>query len=572
MPRSAPRARALLLLLAASSAPLWAGASGCTCGRDARERADEARPATRDAWLEVCLPSPRQLWNDLRALGGSELAAARLPATLDGLAAALTGVTSEQLANTVDWEAPLEIVLFEPPEGRPLAEALAVRTRLAGPAGGSGRREVEGRGGRTLHFAAEGGRLSFSWSEWALAAARARPAVACRGGADAVVDVTEALLGSRQAVAWVARRGAWLEASAREATARRGRPTLGDPEVLARMLSRWGEATRARAQAGAPIALTLAVGPEALDLTIEGRAPAAASEPAVAAPRADLLRLVAPDAYLAVATTATAAARREHARGVVEVLARVFGDRMPASERAELDAAFSRLAGATEGRLVVALRPSLEPGPIVGLAALECADPAEAAGALAGAASMFGRGSLQNLLEHLGARVELAPPPPGAPASPGEAGAIAFRVAAPAGVDEARGQVSRRLLGASPTLAWRSREHVLLAAFGPDPQPELDRLAEASGPAGADTASVLTQPALAHVTEHTPGAGLALYGWLPALAGLLTQAAPGASGLQPGGLALTVGDGEAPGRWRAALRLDREQARSLIPWLVGGER
>ena len=479
----------------------------------------------------------------------------------------LSGLPDEQVRGSIDWSAPLFFAMYEPLEGRPLREAFALRTRRTTSSPrevlSTGPRILEPQDGQRLFVDVEGPTLFLSPSEWALSAVRAHPDDSCSPDREAIeVRVTKALLNSRQVTSWVERQGAWLEASAREATARRGRPTLGDPEVLARMLARWGEDSRARFEESAPLRITLSASPEMIETAVEGRR--RQRRESRNRPSPNLLRAIAPDAYLAFTSEATVDERQRYAHDVVDIFAQIAGDRMPREERDELEGAFSKLASAADGRVAGALRPALEPGPLVGLAVIESSDPDATAIALTEATQCFGKGSLQNVLEHLGAHLEV-----GEAHREAEEETIAFAVTTPPDMNEERGQITRRLIGEAPRLAWRRLEGTLLVAFGPEPLPELSRLSEAVS--GTAAASILTQPVLARAAEGRPRPELLCYGWLPSIAGLVTQGGPRAGGLPPGGFAVAVGDlDDEADSWHASVLLDGEQLRSLIRWLTGG--
>lgn len=564
----APITEGRAFLIAALLVSSFTWGVGCTCGESERATPSASMDQQREAWLEACIPSPQRFWDDIRSLAGSELREAHLPETLDQLAMWLSGLPAEQVRGSIDWQAPLLFVVYEPPEGRPGREAFALRSRRADSSPlqvqlGTGPRILEPRDGQRLFVDVDGRTLFLSPSEWALSALRAHPDDRCGPDRRSIeVRVTKALIGSRQIASWVEQKGAWLEASAREATARRGRPTLGDPEVLARMLARWGEGTRARAESSAPLRVTLSASPDMLEATVEGRRRHRTDSRD--RPSQSLLRAIAPDAYFAFASEATVEERGRLAHDVVDILAQIAGDRMPPEERHVLESSFSKLASAVDGQVVVALRPSLEPGLLVGLAALESSDPDTAVDALTEATQCFEQGSLQNVLEHLGAHVEV-----GEPQREAEEEAIAFLVTTPADVSEERGQITRRLMGETPRLAWRRQDRTLLVAFGPEPRPELSRMAEVV--TGTAAASIMTQPVLARAAERRPRPQLLCYGWLPAIAGLVTHGGPGAGGLAPGGFALAVGDlDDEANSWQASVLLDSEQLRSLIRWFTGG--
>jgi hypothetical protein len=547
------------------------GCTGCTCGsagvaRDGGAPAARARVA-RAVWLRACIPAPRALLTDLRALV-DDAAGRPLPDDPDRLAAHLVGIAPETLAGTVDWDGAAEILLLEARAGRPAIEGLALRLQRhpqdRGRTAATGRRVVQAAGG-PVHLEADREHLWLAWDEAALAAARARPgaAAACAPGDESLRgEVAPAFLASEVLTAWVARHGAWLEATARQGTARQGRSEIGDPEAAARALAAWLEATRARLHGAAPLELSALIGPEAARINVVGASPRHQRAAPVRGGGEERFALIAPDAYLVVAERAATASRRDDARAAVDTAFRVAGDRLGGEERGGIEEDATALASSLDGWSIVALRPALEAGPLAGVAVLESPDPTAAAAALDRVARRLTGGLFAGrVLEHLGGRVERVVATEATAEGAGLRFVVAARPAATRDAGAAPGDVLATLAGAAPALAWRQRRGVLLAAFGQDPAAELGRLDEAL--AHGATPSVLGQPVLRAALAHGGSVDSVVYGWAPAVAGLLTHGGPPPSGLPPGALALTRGTDSA-GRPRATLHVDGPQVRSLV--------
>jgi len=542
------------------------GAS-CTCDGEREEGPEGERADPPATWLRVCFEDPSATWSAFRALAGDSLDPYGAPADVGDLAARLTGLPREQLAESVDFDRPLSVVLSEPTEDQNLYDTLAlVGTRKAGPSGlghgeAVGRRELDGPDGTKLHLHAGRDLVGIARTTASLEAGLAAAGRPCATGPagsrpDVVAEVAPELLQSEAVGAWVERHGAQLEASARQATARRGRSTLGDPEALARWLGRLGQDRLRRAGRAAPLRIDLSLGPEGLDLTATAEGGPAAEAPE-ASPRAQLA-LLPPDAYLVVATHASGEDRAAAARRRMESLGRVAGEHLEAEDRERLEASLVSYSEAISGWMTVALRPGLEPGPAIVLVVAECSDPRAAGEALAEVVGHVGEGYLHEVLDHLGAAVTVHP----TTEPEGVGGTVRLAVSTPEWVTDERGQTVRLLLGEAPSLAWQVHgEGTLLAAFGPDSARELGRLREAAA-AGSGGASVLTQPAVTTLSEPRAGVDLFLYMWTPHVAALPTRGAPGAGGMPRGGLALAA---DAPdGRGRLSLRMDGEQVRSLL--------
>jgi len=267
------------------------------------------------------------------------------------------------------------------------------------------------------------------------------------------------------------------------------------------------------------------------------------------------LKLLPPDSYFVVASWAEGESRQEYAKQLVESWARVAGARMESEERQQLEGVAASLARAREGWLTFALRPALEPGPLVALVVIETRDSNALIDALVEGAALLAQGYLQSALDHLGARVTLTERRRGE----GE-GELRFEVTPPEDISDERGSVLRVLTGPSPSLTWRALgDDRVVLAFGPDSSRELSRLAEASDGAAS---SILTQPVLSRVFEASPGAGLFIYALPSALGSLLTRGGPAASGLSPDGLAAATSAGD--GEWQATIHVGPEQVGSLI--------
>lgn len=548
---------------------LWGSCDACD-GDRAGPEADREGPAP-EVLARVCVPSPAGLWDELRETAG-------LTYTVEQVAAELIGLPRDQLSSEVDWQRPLTAVLFQPPTKEISREAaVVVVSRPAGApppsiSGGAEQRTINTSGGQ-LQLRADRDTIALARGDRTLAPGQAVARGFCppgKNGAPALVaEISPELLDSREVKSWVARRGAWLEATARQATARRGRPTLGDPETLARILARRLEETRARAREAAPLRLTLSPTAEGMLLRLSGsRSPLSERAGGEPPSRPPPLGFFPPDAYLVIASWSGGEARRDHAGELIGAWARVAGDRLPAEERDQLRALATRVAEASDGWVALALRPALEPGPLVALAVVETEDPAALTSALAESAETLSRGYLQSALEHLGARIEVAEQH-----RSDETGAVRFRVEpppSPEGRDHGgdpgeRGSVVRTLTGSEPTLAWRAQAGRVLIVFGPDPDRELARLVES---AEGSPASILTQPLLAAVVEARPRARFYGYGWTPALGAALTRGAPAAQGLPEGGVALA--SGPEGGEWRAAIHLGPDQVVALLG-LLGSE-
>lgn len=533
----------------------------CTSCRSCDENA--ANPASEVEEGELppllvrgCLQSPEKLWADIGPMAG-------INASIEQVAARISGVPTDQLEGEIDWERPLTVALVQPPEKRLSTEAVAlVLSRPAGasrPSGGVDRRRIT-TAKAPLHLRADGTTIALSLSEWTLAAASAEAHRSCDpeqpGETPVSIEVTPELLSSRDVVQAVARRGAWLEATAREATARKGRPTLGDPETLARMLAARLEKTRARAVEAGMLRFGLTSSSEGLQIELR-----AASSPfteggsSTPPPRPPPLKLLPPDAYFVLASWATGDERREGAKQLVESWARIAGDRLAGEERQRFDDVATRVALARDGWFAIAFRPALRPGPLLAVAVIETGDASGLIEALIDGAELLTQGYLGSALEHLGARAELAETRRGE----GE-GELLLRFSAPEGVPEERGSVLRALTGANATLAWRTiGEDRVAVAFGPDSTQELARLAEAD--AGA-ASSILTHPVLSGVIDARPGADYLLYALPSALGSLFTRGAPMARGLTPDGVAAATGGDD--GQWRATIHLGPEQVGSLF--------
>jgi hypothetical protein len=505
------------------------------------------------------VPSPAHFWGEIsRSL--------ELSYSVGQVAASLIGLPEDQLEGEVDWNRPMTVVVYPSPSKRLSSEAMAVVIgRPEGaimPPGGADERTLSTSKG-TLHLLADQETIALSASRENLAPARAEARELCSRSDDprpqVTLELSPRLLDSPEVVSWVARQGAWLEASARQATARMGRSTLGDPEALARMLARYLEEIRGRAREAAPLRLELnATGVGVMVDLIGGRSPLsddAGGSPTEPPP----LALVPPDAYLVIASWTGSEPRRAGAQQLVESWARVAGDRLPDDERQQLETLWTGLAAASDGWVVLTLRPALEPGPVVALASVEARDPSALIDSLTQSVEALDRGYLRTTLEHLGTRVELAER---------RDGELGLRVTPPEGDEGERGSVVRTLTGESPTLAWRVRGGGrVLIAFGPDPERELDRMVEASE---APLSSILSQPLLADVVEAHPSASFVGYGWTPGVGALVTRGAPSAQGLPEGGVALATGMSED--RWRAAIHLGPDQVRAVIGMLASEER
>lgn len=520
----------------------------------------------RPVWLRACVRSPSRLLSNFRSVAGASLGLTRTPTSVDQLASGLLDIDANQLEESIDWGAPALVMIWNPGEGRSLREGIGLRLRRpVSRRSVTGSRSIETSEGQ-IFLHADGVHLYAAFSEWALAGVRGSDlGLTCEldpGASQEAVEATvePGLIASDAVKGWVARQGAWLEASARQGTARHGRSDLGDPETAARRLARWGEARRARLEASAPLKLNLQLSAEALHLDLEQTE--AEQERRRSPSRAGgHLSLIAPDAYLALTSHNTDQERRRQAAEVVGTVAQVAGDRMPAGERDELDQRLGRLAETVDGWLTLALRPALQPGPVVALAALESRDAEATAAALDQVAELLTRGYLGRALELLGARVTIAER---------EANRISFAVTSPAEGEEESGSRLEgigRLLGPSPSLAWRLQSDLVLIAFGPEASRELSRLSESA--AAEPTSSILTQPTLAQVAGARPEASLLAYGWAPAVMGILTQGGPSASGLPPGGFALAVGSTGDHAEKVTTVRLDRAQIQSLLRWLTG---
>lgn len=563
----------LVLFLCCTTALVFVGS--CTCGSSegyGGETTFEGRPAL----LRGCVLDPQSALLDFRALAGDSFDGHRLPSTFEPLLSRLLGIPEDQLRDVADWSQPGRFALFEPPGGEPLTEGLAVHLRR--PTGAAvvrptAERLVETAGG-ALHLAAEGDDLWAANSAWALEAARAEgsfPTCDTEGG-EITLELAPELLGSRPVERWIARQSAWLESSARQGTARYGRSELGDPEVAARAIGRWAETSRAGIEGEAPLRLRVDISAQSLELRVDGVGEVAARGDGGADSGDEArsrLSLIAPDAYFAIATRGTSAERAEWAQSAVDVVARVAADRMADEERERLGAAATALARQLDGELLLALRPALEPGPMVLLAAAECERPNEVIDAILELAGQTSSGHLRRSLEHLGAPLSVSER-----AEEGGRGSVALELdseeaerAASENDEPARRSRLRQLLGSEPRLAWQVEEGLLLVALGQRPESELARMAEAA--AGPSASSILAQPTLASVVDGDGAEDLVCFLWAPSLIGLLTQGGPGAGGLAPGGLAFSSRSGAEGEPWRGRLALDEEQLRSLLRWATG---
>jgi hypothetical protein len=563
--RTAPHDRSSLCASIVTLVPLVLCASCSTCSDDASPEQGRAPEATPAVWVRACIGSPEAFWRELGPTTG-------IAGTVEDVAAAISGVPVDQLRGEVDWRAPLSLVLFQPEDGRLIGgrgNSLAVVLRrprgAPAPSGGEERRDVA-TAGEPLKLLADGELIVLSRSTSVLGPARDEARRSCRPEAErsgsARVEIDPRLLASQAVTSWVSRQGAWLEASAREATARRGRPTLGDPETLARMLARRLEETRVRTERAAPVRLE--VTPSAAGLLIEASAARSplSDEPGSAPAHPAPLAAIPPDAYLVSAWWSNGAHRSDGAHGLFDAWSRVAGDRLGDEERGRLEAVATRLAEAREGWLVVALRPALTAGPLVALAVVETRSPGVLIDALVEGAGLLGQGYPRSALEHFGARVELVEQ-----RREESDGDLRFRIATPDGVSGERGDLLRLVLGPEPTLAWRAHDQrTVLVVYGPEPGRELDRLAESLR---GETASILAQPVVEGVVGSVEGAQWIGYGQPGVLGALLTRGGPMAGGLATGGVSVAT---RATGNgWHAAARLGPEQVRALIDALGSEE-